>query len=79
MGRTACTEPQSLYKGALYFYIYIQRVSYKTYYFFLIICGLFTEDVGSFAYSTEFFQRPLNGKVEKSVRKRTQINLRKAK
>ena len=22
MGRTACTEPQCLYKGAIYFYIY---------------------------------------------------------
>jgi len=25
MGRTACTEPQSLYKGALYTYLYFLR------------------------------------------------------
>jgi hypothetical protein len=68
MGRTACTEPQCLYKGDLYLYLYIPRASYKKYLFFLIICGLFTEDVGSFAYNTEFFQRPLNGEVEGTCR-----------
>jgi hypothetical protein len=28
MGRTACTEPQCLYKGALYLYLYILFYSY---------------------------------------------------
>jgi len=29
MGRTACTEPQCLYKGVLYFYLYFMNTKYK--------------------------------------------------
>jgi len=32
MGRTACTEPQCLYKGALYIYLYLFRRENKIYY-----------------------------------------------
>ena len=38
MGRTACTEPQCLYKGALYIYLYLYctlRLPYRVYAFFL--------------------------------------------
>ena len=29
MGRMACTEPQSLYKGALYFFIFLIQAAQK--------------------------------------------------
>ena len=37
MGRTACTEPQYLYKGALYLYLNLQ----SPYYFSITLCNTF--------------------------------------
>jgi hypothetical protein len=31
MGRTACTEPQCLYKGALYLYLTVELILYSPY------------------------------------------------
>jgi len=35
MGRTACTEPQCLYKGALYFYLYLQLRAVRSHLYIL--------------------------------------------
>jgi hypothetical protein len=35
MGRTACTEPQFLYKGALYLYIFIHYFNLHNYFWLI--------------------------------------------
>jgi hypothetical protein len=54
MGRTACTEPQCLYKGALYLYLYLYIYfqifgAGSAYYVRFTQSEIKTEQVGGFA------------------------------
>jgi hypothetical protein len=41
MGRTACTEPQCLYKGALYLYLLYNVIYFVPYEFHLFLAELY--------------------------------------
>ena len=51
MGRTACTEPQCLYKGALYLYLTVELYLYSPYGLY----GLYRASVPVQGYTLPFF------------------------
>jgi hypothetical protein len=54
MGRTACTEPQCLYKGALYLYIALWVI------YFIIICSILFYFMDSCIFQTLYIKIYIN-------------------